>query len=521
VRSIPGAWRWALAARISAAALAVCVVAPEPAPRASELGFRGSSSKPPPILTLQEPGPALQASTLAADLDRIFSDSILTRALLAVRVESLSSGDVIYSRNDGKLVMPGSNMKIPTLAVAVERLGWNFQHETRLEAAGTVAGGTLHGDLVVTGDGDPSIRSVNGGAAPLFREWAGALVAAGIRRVDGRLIGDDNAFDDEGLGAGWSWDYLGAGYAAPTSALTYNENLVTVKFSPGKNAGDRVRVEISPPGHALQVIDETRTGASGSTIELDVSRRSGSPRLVLRGSVPAGAASVTRTVSVDNPTRFFVEALRLALMERDVEVTGGAWDIDDASYPPAGERHVIARHQSPPLSELALDFMKTSQNFYAETLVKVLARGTGPRATADAGKNVIRQTLVGWGIPADAVVVYDGSGLSRYNYVTAGAITSILRLMWSDPKSRGPFAASLPVGGHDGTLDDRMKNTVLDARVQAKTGTISNVRALSGYLETQSGQRLVFSMIANHFTAPNAQIDAAMEHALIRLAQDR
>ena len=163
--------------------------------------------------------------------------------------------------------------------------------------------------------------------------------------------------------------------------------------------------------------------------------------------------------------------------------------------------------------------MKASQNFYAETILKTLGRSVEGMGTSDAGRKVVRDTLASWNVPADAVVVYDGSGLSRYNYVTTGAIVQILKRMWTNDRFRGSFAAAMPVAGHDGTLQTRMKGTILDARVEAKTGTISNVRALSGYLETQSGERIVFSMIANHFTAPTSQIDAVVERALVRLAQ--
>ena len=164
--------------------------------------------------------------------------------------------------------------------------------------------------------------------------------------------------------------------------------------------------------------------------------------------------------------------------------------------------------------------MKVSQNFYAETMVKRWAPRPRPVGSTDAGRRVVRETLISWGVPPEAMVVNDGSGLSRYNYVTAGTMVTVFKRMWKDERMRGPFAASLPVAGHDGTLDTRMRGTYLDAHVQAKTGTIANARALSGYLETRSGQRLVFSIIVNHYTAPTAQIDAIVEKALARIAED-
>jgi PBP4 family serine-type D-alanyl-D-alanine carboxypeptidase len=180
---------------------------------------------------------------------------------------------------------------------------------------------------------------------------------------------------------------------------------------------------------------------------------------------------------------------------------------------------VLARHESAPFSVIAAYFLKNSQNFAAEMVLKTLGRSAGGEGTTDAGRRVVLDTLTSWGIPADSVVVVDGSGLSRYNYVTSQTIVAVLKRMWMDDRHRTPFTASLAVAGRDGTLDKRMRGTALEGRVEAKTGTLSNVRALSGYLETQSGDVLVFSMIANHFTAKSAEIDAIVERALARLAE--
>ena len=192
----------------------------------------------------QAPDPAL-----AADLDRIFSDPILARALMGVRVESLRTGQTLYQRDSGKLVVPASNMKIVTMAVAAERLGWDFTYETKLEATGVNRDGVLQGDLVVTGTGDPSIGSHDSGPAMLFDQWGDALVKAGIGRVNGRIIGDDSAFDDDGIGPGWAWDYLADGYAARSGALSYNENVAVVRMTTGPPAGTLPRiVTASLPG---------------------------------------------------------------------------------------------------------------------------------------------------------------------------------------------------------------------------------------------------------------------------------
>lgn len=465
--------------------------------------------------------PVVAPPTLASDLDRLFDDPALSGALLAVRVESLRDDQVVYSRHASSRVIPASALKIITAAVAAEQLGWDYRFETRLETTGSVVDGILDGDLFVVGGGDPTINARDLIAAPLFEEWANALRSAGIHRVRGRLIGDDNAYEDEPLGAGWAWDYLTAAYAAPSGALSYNENLVAVRITPGTAPGTPALVYANPPGHDLVVANHVTTTSSDVPASIVLERLPGTAVLTVRGQVPHNGAPVVRATTIANPTVFFVEGLRTSLASRGITVEAGAADIDDVDRTVASARRVVATHQSEPLSSIVAQMMKTSQNFYGEMLIKAVGRAPaagGLVGSTERGRQVIQQTLAGWNIATDGLVMHDGSGLSRYNYVSAQLLTAVLRRMWEDERHRGPFAASLPVSGHDGTLGARMSD-VLKRRVQAKTGTISNVRSLAGYMTTDDGDTLAFTMIANHFVAPNSTVDVVMERALERLAQ--
>lgn len=469
--------------------------------------------------------------TLKAELDAIFNDAALSRGLIGVRIDSLTTGENIYRLNDDKLVMPASNMKIVTMTTAAEKLGWDFTYKTHLDAVGPISNGVLRGDLVVTGGGDPTIVSNDGGPAPLFAEWAAALRKAGITRVDGRIIGDDSYFDDDAIGMGWSWDDLVFGYSAGITGLSYNENQVTASVTPGATAGAEAVVTLTPArSHGLHLVSRVTTvarpadaPANDPRLRAAVSydRAPGSTELIVTGTIPVGANPVSQDIAVENPTKFFVTALRDALIDEGILVFGDAVDADGLIEGAMGARTSLATRTSPPLSVIGPYFMKASQNFVAETLFKTLGAAVKGQGSAAAGRSVVQETLASWGIPADAIVMRDGSGLSRYNYVTSGAIATMLTKMWQNEKLRGPFAATLPVAAHDGTLSGRMKNTWLDAHVQAKTGTISNVRSLSGYLETKSGERVVFSIIGNHFTVPSARIDAIAEKALALVAERR
>jgi len=456
---------------------------------------------------------------LMRDLDQIFDDPALLRAVIAVRIDTLDRIPLtLYGRNTAKLVMPASNMKLLTLATAAERLGWDFRYSTRLEMAGTVDNGTLRGDLIVVGSGDPSIEAVNGQPAPALNEFVEALKSAGVRRIEGRVIGDDNAFEEEGLGPGWAWDYLSAGYAAPSGALSYNLNQIAVRIAPGPAAGEAAVVDASPTGHGLTIASTVTTGDASSSTSIEVYRLPGSTRLALSGTIRAGAVPVTRLVSVDNPTRFFADALRLSMESAGISVRDGAWDLDEVGdRTPDTKRRVMATHISAPLSEIAALMMKVSLNFDTENLLKTVGLVVRNEGSTTAGRAAARETLANWGIPPDAYVMYDGSGLSRYNYVSADAIVTLLQHVWWNEKLKGPFIASLPIAGKDGTLANRMRGSVLEGKIEAKTGTISNARSLSGYIETRAKDRLVFSMIANNFTVGSGQIDGIVERALARL----
>ena len=463
---------------------------------------------------------ATSDAALTKDLDAILAAPAVARALVGVRIESLRTGEVLFQRNSDKLVVPASNMKLLTMAVAADRLGWGYRFETKLEATGAPRQGTLTGDLMVTGGGDPSIVSPDGGHPALFLEWADALKQAGIRRVEGRIVGLDHAFDDTGIGAGWAWDYLTDGYAAPSGALSYNDNVVTIRVTPGKTAQEPPTITTHPVGSRFEIQNHTFTAATGTQAYISVDRMPGSSKLVVSGGVPAGGAPANRVTTIDNPTAYFVEALRLALLDRGIVVTNGAWDLDDlvrGATPVGTGWTLIGRRESAPLSALGALFLKVSQNYYGEMFLKAIGRTPTRPGTAAAGRQVVRETLAKWGISADSFVMSDGSGLSRYDYVTADTIVTILKHVWQDEKLRGPFLAALPTSAYDGTLSGRMRDTPLAGRVQAKTGTISNMRALSGYLTTNSGERIVFSIIANHFTAPTREIDDVAEKLLLRL----
>ncbi len=494
---------------------------------------RASVAPTPPALT-----------QLRRDLTALFSDPLIDHAQWAVRVDSLATGEALFTYNAHRLMVPASNQKLLTAAVAADRLGWDFRFTTRLLTDGIVdASGTLKGSLIVAGDGDPTINPRNPERWRTFDEWGRLLRTIGIRAIDGYLIGNDDAIEEPGWGEGWSWDDLQFGYGAPASALQYHESQIEVMVGPGLAAGAPAVVVTSPARSGLLVDNNAVTAAAETETTITVSRLPGTLYLVVSGHIAEGAKPVNTLAAVENPTRLYLGALHEAFSRQGVVVGGSVLDIDEV---PLEARSDIVRgtlrelivDRSPPLSEIVDVMLKWSRNGYAETLLTALSalapdlsgRGgsrtaptessTGPHSSprsAAFGLEVLRSALDSWGITNTAFLSRDGSGLSRMDYVSADGLVKLLTRMWTNPTFRDPFRAALPVAGVSGTLAERLKDTSATGRVWAKTGTLSNVRALSGYLDTGAGEPLVFSILVNNFVVPSSEVDAVVDRALLKL----
>ncbi len=449
------------------------------------VGLAACRAAPRPNLT--PAGPASSAVLqLQRDIDGLIGAPSLDHSSWGVVVRSLANDVTLYALNPRRLLVPASTMKI-----------------------------------VVVGTGDPSIEDWDGAASRLFQSWGEQLKAAGVRMVTGRVIGDDNAFDDEPLGAGWAWDDLSASYATGVGALQFNENTAQISVTAGSTVGDPASVTIAPPGTSLVVRNRLKTSAADVPPSIAVRRLPGSTTLEVRGSVPVGAARAVRNISVDNPTLYFVAALRDALIADGIDIRGPAVDIDEIADPPLRDRGtLLVIHRSPPLSTLAETMIKLSQNLYAETLLKSLGATAGA-GTAEAGRSAAVSIVREWGVTPADLVIADGSGLSRYNLATPEAIVTILTHVDRDDRLRAPFEAALPVAGRDGTLAQRMRGTAAEGNARAKTGSFSNARALSGYVRTADDEPLVFSIIVNNFGTTSDVVEQTMDSIVVRLASFR
>jgi D-alanyl-D-alanine carboxypeptidase/D-alanyl-D-alanine-endopeptidase (penicillin-binding protein 4) len=458
---------------------------------------------------------------LARDLDQLFGTAAYEHAQWAASVDSLRTSESLYRLHPSQLLLPASTQKLLTAAAAAERLGWDYRFTTRIVATAPISAGTIAGDLVIVGNGDPTINPRHPARWRVFDEWAAALQAKGVTVVTGQLIGDDNAFAEPGWGMGWSWDDLRFGYGAPVGALQYNENQIDVVVAPGIAAGAPASITTSPADSGMFVEHRVRTAAAGAETRVELARVPGTILLRVEGQVAADAKPVSVTAAAENPTRLYLNAFREALGRHGIFVSGRTSDIDELTAPINRDAGIdLIVDWSPPLSEVIDVTLKWSRNIYAETLLFAMAPAGEP-ATDAKGLETLRETVTAWGVAPESYVPRDGSGLSRYDYVTSDALVGLLMAVFKNPVHAATFRETLPVAGLSGSLANRMRGTSAEARVWAKTGSMSNVRTLAGYLLTVEGEPLVFSILVNNYRGPSAEIEAIIDKAVVRLVEFR
>jgi serine-type D-Ala-D-Ala carboxypeptidase/endopeptidase (penicillin-binding protein 4) len=464
----------------------------------------------------QAPGPAHADPIvqLGRDIFLATASPGVQRGLWGAIVYSLDRQQRLFDIGARTLMVPASVAKLVTVATASEAVGWNYRYVTTVRATGPIAGGVLRGDLIVTGSGDPSI---GGPAGDDLSTWSDRLKAAGIRRIEGRVIGDDDALEEPRPQLAWAWDDLGYTTGAVFGALNVAENRTAVTISPGRSEGAPTTVSVDPRAAYRPLTNRSLTGAAGSPLLLWPEQRPGEVALTIGGSIPVGAAPVSIGIAVGNPTLWFAHALRSRLIRDGIEVTGDALDIDDVRpMPDRASAAIVFIHTSRTLGEIARPLLKDSINLYAEALFRLNA-ATTPLPTNDAALESVRTRLESWGIARDGQQLIDGSGLSRRSTISCEALLVTLQRMY-DPDGASPFMTGLPIAGIDGSLANRMRRTPAQGNVRAKTGTMSNVRSLAGYVTTSDGEHLAFVLIVNNFEGTGAQANDALDRIAVRLA---
>jgi D-alanyl-D-alanine carboxypeptidase/D-alanyl-D-alanine-endopeptidase (penicillin-binding protein 4) len=446
------------------------------------------------------------------------------RASWGMLVVDRDTGAVLCEMNSDHFFAPASNAKLFTTALVLATLGPDYTIHTTLESAATLASdGRLASDLLLVGRGDPDLsnRKIPYTIAPeregitekVLAELADAAVAAGLKEIDGNIVADDSYFPYDPYPAGWAVGDIFFRFGAPVSAIAFNDNSVKVDVLPAHKLGEPATV-ITQPATAVDSFSyQITTSAADTEADLAVVRQPGDKFILLRGAVPLGHKAVTLDLAMPDPCETAAVALRELLEARGVHVTGGN-QVHHAAPPEtsaSGEpilapgmqsetdpnRQVIAEHVSRPLLEAVRITNKVSQNLHAELLLRAVGRRKLGLGSTAAGLKVEREFLHRAGIADGDVVLADGSGLARDDLVTPRAAVALLQYVARQPWGMD-YVSTLPVAGVDGTLENRMVNTVASNRIQAKTGEVEHARGLSGYATTVRGERLIFSIFYNN-----------------------
>lgn len=460
----------------------------------------------------QRPQPPLRQ--LAADLRAVTGMPGVKRALWGVVAYSLTGRQPLFELNPQTLLVPASTVKLLAAASAYESVGWDYRFETSVWATGPIVAGTLQGDLLVAGSGDPSFDS-RGFAG--VEDWATALGELGIQRIDGRIIGDDDAVEEPRPALAWAWDDLGYSSGVLFGALNTSENRLNVTVSPGARAGAPAELSVEPYAAHRPLVSRASTAAADAAQFLWPEQRPAEPALTIAGSIRAGAKPARLLVSAGDPTRWFAGVLRHHLIARGIVVAGEAVDIDDVQPAPQREyATLLFTHRSAPLRELVRPMLKDSVNLYGEALMR-LNSGPGALPTNDAALEGLKRRLAAWGVAPDAQQIVDGSGLSRRNALSPEALVVVLQRMY-DPTGESPFMQALPTAGVDGSLATRLKDTPAAGNLRAKTGTMSNIRTLAGYVTTRDKEDVALVVMVNNFEGTSAEAAAAIDAIAVRLA---
>lgn len=450
---------------------------------------------------------------LAEKLETILNDERLDGAIAGVSIREAKTGNELFSNFGDMRLHPASNMKLLTGISALETLGEDYRFSTEIWTDGEIDKETLQGNLYIKGKGDPTLMKKD------LNQFAVDLNKQGISKIDGDLIGDDHWYDDVRLSADLNWNdehhYVGAQVSALTLSPTddYDAGTIVVTVSPAKKEGEQAVVKLLPETDYVKIVNETETVAATETKNISIKREHGSNHINITGTIPITDSDIESWVSVWEPTEYVTSLFKDSLTENNITLTG---HTDIGTTPKTST--LLLTKQSIPLKDLLLPFMKLSNNGHGETLTKELGKAIYDEGSWEKGLKVIHDTVTSFGADRKSILLRDGSGMSHQTVIPATELSKVLYNI-QDKDWFPTFEQSLPIAGEPdkmigGTLRYRMNEEPVKGNVRAKTGQLSGVSTLSGYVSTESGEELIFSILINNYLVPSVK---AIEDAIVNV----
>lgn len=459
-----------------------------------------------------------QNDSFSSDLEQKIKNSRAYDAYWAVVIRD-STGNLLEGYNHEKIVRPASNFKLLSTAAILDQLGPDFRFSTKMYGLGYQKGDTWHGDIYIRGSGDPSISGEFYGNDRfyVFEKFYSVLDSLGIGRIEGNIIGNDAYFDGEPYPEGWSWEDLSFYYGVEISALSFNNNAVDLSVNATGAVGETPGIEWFPfDTDYVTFVNEQVITPSGSEYDEFYRREPGTNRIILRSKVPRNYVE-KESLAVFNATMFFVDTFKKYLEGGGITVTGSPLTDNRPQDWSGGLFTKLAEHRSVPLKRLLAQVNKESNNFYVEMLLKTAAAERYNTAgSTELGLSIIRDFAHSLNIDTTAIEMQDASGMAGATRLRADDLNRLLVRMQDEPHF-GDYRNSLAVAGRDGLLSHRFRNSPLRGRLWGKTGYVSGVRALSGYMRTSSGRLLIFSILTNNYTEKTSYIDYIHESILSNL----
>jgi serine-type D-Ala-D-Ala carboxypeptidase/endopeptidase (penicillin-binding protein 4) len=440
----------------------------------------------------------VKAETLNQKFSELINrDPAIQGALAGVSIRSATTGNIIYDHFGNLRLRPASNLKLMTAAAALSVLGENYTFSTHLSTDGQVVGNMIFGNLYIKGKGDPTLREED------FDRFAEELIQMGVTVIQGDLIGDDTWYDDVRLSVDLPWSDEQTYYGAQISALTASPNKdfdagsVIVEVRPAKKVGQPALISITPKMDYMKIVNKTKTVQSDGNKKIKIVREHGTNTINIIGTIPTKSAKITDWIAVSDPTGYALALFKKSMEKKGIVISG---KVRRGTVP--NKVNLLTTHQSMPLSGLLVPFMKLSNNVHAEMLIKEMGKVKRGEGSWDKGLEVLESELIKLGVNTETLLIRDGSGISHLNLIPANEISTLLFTIQNKPWFN-TFLHSLPIAGEQekwigGTLRHRMNQPIMRGRIKAKTGTLTSVSSLSGYVETSKGEKLIFSILLNN-----------------------